>query len=76
MTMDLLFSLVGIMACTGLFLLCHWRASLPHDKPEPRYIPWRILSFACIVLGLLIVAHLLNLAGLETGPDKSPFGRI
>lgn len=71
--MDIILSLMGILACIAGFLFCSWRANRPHDGLEPRMTPWKMLMMMCAVLLLLIVAHLLNLAGLETGPDKSPF---
>ena len=73
MIVDIGLSLLGIALCAGAYFFLSSRADKPNDTPEPRMIPWRILSFAPVVLGLLIVAHLLNLAGFETGPGKSPF---
>jgi len=32
-----------------------------------------ILSAFCVVISLV---HIANLLGVETGPDKSPFGRF
>lgn len=72
MTLDILISLAGIALCVAAFFFFNWRANKPNDTPEPRMIPWRILSFAPVVLGLMIVAHLMGLAGIETGPGKSP----
>lgn len=76
MASNLILSALGIALGVGGFFLASWRASKPHDKPEPRLIPWRFVMMACILFVLLIVAYLMNLAGIETGPDKSPFGRF
>ena len=74
MTLDIILSLAGILAGGLLFGLANWRAGLPHDSPEPRWIPWRFLTILSVFWIILIVAHLLNVVGFETGPGKSPFG--
>ena len=66
-------SLIGIAVFAGLFLLCTRQADKPNDTPEPRMVPWRILSMAALVLLLLMVARLLNAIGLTTGPENMPF---
>ena len=63
-----------VFAASAYF--CFERAHRPHDKPEPRLIPWRFLALLSAVIALLLVARLFNLAGFETGPDKSPLGRF
>ena len=76
MLQDIVLSALGIGFSVAAFFYCNWKASKPNDTPEPRMTPWRTLSMLALLFGLLIVAHLLNLAGFETGPGKSPLGRL
>ncbi len=69
-------TIVFAIVCAASAYLCFERAHKPHDKPEPRMIPWRFLALLSAVIALLLVARLFNLAGFETGPDKSPLGRF
>ncbi len=69
---NILLSILGILACGASAYFCFERAHRPHDKPEPRMVPWRFLALLSAVVGLLLVASIFNSLGLETGPDKSP----
>ena len=73
MIVEIVLSIIGIALGVAGFQFCSWKAGQPNDTPEPRMVPWRLLSFIPVVFSLLIVAHLMNLAGFETGPGKSPF---
>ncbi len=49
-------------------VFCGWRGSLPSQPAKGvRMIPWRPLMVACAAAALLMVVHLANLAGIETG---------
>ncbi|MEL7129193.1 MAG: hypothetical protein AAGK23_06570 [Pseudomonadota bacterium] len=74
--LDWTLTIVGLIATLGLCVVANWRAGLPWDDMHPRKVPWRgVLVFSTFVFVLLLV-HLVNLLGVETGPDKSPFGRF
>ncbi len=67
---------IGIITSGLVAYICFDRAHRPHDSPEPRMFPWRFMALLSVVIGLLFVSHLFNQFGVETGPDKSPFGRF
>lgn len=73
---DWILTLGGMLAMAVLGFVANWRAGLPWDDLKPRIVPWRIvLIFSGFVFVVLLV-HLVNLAGVETGPEKSVFGRF
>lgn len=43
---------------------------------KPRRLPWRFIMILSGFLVVVTLVHLVNLLGVETGPDKSPFGRF
>jgi hypothetical protein len=52
----------------GLAFVCRWRGARPLDMTKgPRLIPWGGLMMICLVGCLLMLAHLFNLFGVETG---------
>jgi hypothetical protein len=60
----LLSAAVGI----GLTVLCGWRGARPPDVVRgPRMVPWRFLMLLSAAWVLLMVVHLFNLMGVETG---------
>jgi len=64
-----------LLATAGLAVYANWKAGQPWDDLRPRIVPWRLVLILSGFVLILILVHLVNLAGLETGPDKSPFGR-
>ena len=43
---------------------------------RPHRLPWGLIMVGCVFGIFLVVVHLLNLAGLETGPENTPFLRF
>jgi hypothetical protein len=75
MSLDWILTLAGLAAGVGLFILASWQAERPNDRLDPRLIPWRFVIILAGFWTLIMVVHMFNLGGLETGPDKSPFMR-
>jgi hypothetical protein len=49
-------------------VLCGWRGARPPDvRRGPRMVPWRFLMLLASAWVLLMVVHLVNLLGVETG---------
>ena len=45
-----------------------WMGARPPDLQRgPRLAPWRVIMVAAAVCALLMVVHLMNLAGVSTG---------
>lgn len=64
----------GLLAfCVIGAALCFWLGSRKHDKLEPRMVPWMFIAFGFVATTFILVIHLVNLAGVETG--NGGFGR-
>ncbi|MEO0881287.1 MAG: hypothetical protein AAFY34_01025 [Pseudomonadota bacterium] len=69
-------TIVGLVVSLGLCVIANWRAGLPKEDLRPWAISWRlVLIFAGFVFFLFLV-NAVNLLGLETGPEQSPFSRF
>ncbi|MFC6199019.1 hypothetical protein [Ponticaulis profundi] len=75
-SLELIITLVGLVFGVGLFFLSSHRAGLPRDDMRPRVLPWRLFIVLSAFWTLLMLVHLVNIFGIETGPDKSPFMRF
>lgn len=73
--LDWIVSLLLLLATAALAVYANWKAGQPWNDLRPRIVPWRLVLILSGFVLILILVHLVNLAGLETGPDKSPFGR-
>ncbi len=61
-------TLVSAAVGLGLAVLCGWRGARPPNPHKgPRMIPWRFLMLLAAAWVLLMVVHLANLMGVETG---------
>lgn len=62
LTLSLLAAFVAVAA------FCGWRGALPPNPMKgPRLVPWRALMVLSAAGALLMLVHLANLAGLNTG---------
>lgn len=64
---DLLISVVALLICAGLVIL-GFRQNFK-EKTEFRRVrpPWMLIALAAISVGFMILVHIANLMGLETG---------
>ena len=66
--LDLPATLILLVAFAALAGFCGWRGARPPDlRKGPRLIPWRALMVLSAVGMLLMLVHLANLFGVETG---------
>jgi hypothetical protein len=66
--MDWPITLALAAAFTCLTVLCGWRgARLPDPRRGPRLVPWRFLMVLSVFALVLVVVHMVNLAGVVTG---------
>jgi predicted MFS family arabinose efflux permease len=75
-TLDWTLTLIGLALAIGLFVLSNLRAGRPADPLRPRWVPWKLMIVLSAFMIVLAIVHMANLLGVETGPDKSPFGRF
>lgn len=66
-TNDLLGTSIGLAACVIIGVFSFRRHFAKHDKLKPRMVPWIIISLAAIATGFMLLVHLVNLLGIETG---------
>ena len=64
---DLKFTLLALCVCAALGTISFKRHFAKHDKLKPRMVPWMLICLACVSTGVMIVVHLVNLMGFETG---------
>lgn len=58
----------------ALFIFSGWRSGRPSDPARgPRMIPWTLICIGLAVFMLLLLAHLLSFAGIETGQRVRTF---
>ena len=67
MTPDILYTLLALIACLGLGILSYHLHTREHNKLQPRMVPWIIIAMACLATRFMLIVHLINLFGLETG---------
>ena len=67
---------MGLVFFAGLGVVANWRAGLPWDDAKPRVLPWRLILVFSGFFFFILVVHLVNLAGIETGLENSMFGRF
>jgi len=67
MTLEILYTSLGLLACLGLGALSYHLHTREHNKLAPRMVPWIIITMACVATSFMLIIHLLNLFGFETG---------
>lgn len=66
--MDLVATLTALGAAAAIGLFSAWRGAQPPDLLRgPRMIPYRFIMVLAAAVCLVMVVHLVNLAGIETG---------
>lgn len=73
---DWIISLALLATAILLAIYANWKAGQPWDDMNPRIIPWRLVLIMSAFVAILVLVHLANLAGIETGPENSPLGRF
>ena len=64
---DLLLTSIGLAACVIIGIFAFRRHFAKHDKLKPRMVPWIIISLGSIATGFMLLVHLVNILGIETG---------
>jgi hypothetical protein len=54
----------------------NFRMGKPRRDGRPNQVPWGIVMVICMLGIFVMVVHLMNLGGFETGPEHSLLGRF
>ena len=66
--MDLPATLAIMAALVAFGLFSAWRGARPPDlRRGPRLMPWRFLMLLSAALAILMLVHVVNLLGFQTG---------
>ena len=65
---DLFLTSLGLVFCVVLGAFAFIRHFKKHAEFKTRMIPWIVISLGAIATGFMLLVHLVNLLGLETGP--------
>ncbi|MEE9347128.1 MAG: hypothetical protein V3U82_02965 [Robiginitomaculum sp.] len=60
-------TLFALIACGGLGFYSYHLGTREHDKLTPRMMPWKFIAFGLLATAVMVLVHLLNLLGFETG---------
>ena len=68
MNPDLAITLAAMLGVVGIAVFAGWRGARSPDLSRgPRLIPWRAIMMLSAVVLLVLLVHLVNLFGVETG---------
>ena len=68
-------SIAACLIALGVFSQAKMGTVRKKDQ-RPHQVPWGMIMIGCVFGLFLIVVHLMNLVGVETGPENSMFGRF
>jgi len=63
-------TLAALAASAAAAAFCIWRGQRPPQWGRVRYIPWMFIGLGFAALSLMLIAHIVNLAGFETGRGR------
>jgi len=64
---DMTISLIGLGICACLGVIGFRNHFKKHTTIKPHRLPWMLISLASIATGFMVLVHVVNLFGLETG---------
>ena len=65
-----------IVALGALIAHANRRLGNPRKDGRPNQVPWGLVMVFCALGIFMMLVHLMNLAGFETGPEHSLLGRF
>jgi hypothetical protein len=72
---DWIVSILALLGFVALCVLASHKAGQPYDVERPQRLPWRLILILSAFLAALVLVHMINLSGYETGVDKGLLGR-
>ena len=75
--LDWIISSALALGFIALGVFSHSKLGTVRKKDQrPHQVPWGLIMIGCVFGLFMIVVHILNLVGVETGPENSMFGRF
>ncbi|MDJ0922825.1 MAG: hypothetical protein QNI84_16985 [Henriciella sp.] len=74
--LDWIISLTVATLFVGLGFYANSKLGTVRKDARPHQVPWGLVMVLCVFVVFMVLVHLANLAGVETGPENSPFGRF
>lgn len=67
---------VLIVALTALIAWANYRMGRIRKDGRPNQVPWGMVMVLCALGIFIMIVHLMNIAGFQTGPEHSLLGRF
>lgn len=67
MNLEIIYTVLALAACASLGLYSYNRHTREHNELAPRMVPWIIIAMGSLATSFMLVVHLVNLFGFETG---------
>jgi len=67
---DMTISLIGLAICVFIGVAGFREHFKKHKTIKPHRLPWMLISLAAIATGFMLLVHVVNLLGLETGRNR------
>ncbi len=77
MDLDLIPTVAIMILALAFSAFCGWRGARPWDiRKGPRMMPWRFLMMVGVVVVILMLVHLLNISGVQTGRNQGTYAPL
>ncbi len=60
-------TIIILIAALAMAALCWHLGTRERDSLKPRMMPWKFLTFGFLATALMVLVHLANLLGWQTG---------
>ncbi len=67
---------VLIAALAALIAWANYRMGRIRKDGRPNQVPWGMVMVLCALGIFIMIVHLMNIAGFQTGPEHSLLGRF
>jgi len=74
--LDWIISLTIAASFGWLGLHAHSKSGTIRKDERPHLVPWGLVMIGCVFGIFLVVVHILNMSGVETGPEHGLLGRF
>ena len=69
-TPEILYTLLTACVFMAIGVLSYNRHTREHNQLTPRLVPWGFIAMGCLATSFMVLVHLANLLGLETGAGR------